>query len=108
MFIFLQGLFKFDFIDYYVILGVFLDVEFDEIWKRYMWLVCCLYFDICFFEKDIDKELVNELLFKFVSLVYNKFFKKKECVEFFVVFKELRNNIIYNCSQIELKIDIVK
>ena len=108
MFIFSQGLFKFDFTDHHAILGVSLDAEFDEIRKRYMLLARRLHPDTCPFEKDIDKELANELLSKFVSPAYNKFSKKKERAELFVILKELRNNITYNRSQIELKTDIAK
>ena len=108
MFIFTQGLFKFDFTDHHAILGVSLDAKFPEIRKRYMRVARRLHPDTCPFENETDQEFANQLLSKLVSPAYNKFSKESDRAELFAILNKLSNTVTQQRSQIEFTTDAAK
>ena len=65
-----QGLFKFDVIDHYAILGVSVESDIATIRQRYLKIAYRLHPDTCKAETQVEKQRANELLSRLVNPAY--------------------------------------
>jgi len=65
-----QGLFQYDLIDHFAILGVSIDAEHEEIRERYLKIAYKLHPDTCRIHTPAEREQANQLLAKLVNPAY--------------------------------------
>ena len=65
-----QGLFQFDLIDHFAVLGVSIDAEQEEIRERYLKIAYKLHPDTCRIHTPAEREQANQLLAKLVNPAY--------------------------------------
>ena len=86
---FSHGLFKFDIVDHYAILGVSLRADAKEIRNRYLTIAQILHPDICKAETENEKKLANELLSKLVNPAYEILSKEQTRSEYQLVLSQI-------------------
>ena len=86
---FSHGLFKFDIVDHYAILGVSLRADAKEIRNRYLKIAQILHPDICKAQTENEKKLANEILSKLVNPAYEILSKEQTRSEYQLVLSQI-------------------
>ena len=84
-----QGLFQFDLIDHFAVLGVSIDAEQEEIRERYLKIAYKLHPDTCRIHTPTEREQANELLSKLVNPAYEHLSRKLSREEFRLVLTQM-------------------
>jgi curved DNA-binding protein CbpA len=84
-----QGLFQFDLIDHFAILGVSIDAEHQEIRERYLKIAHKLHPDTCRTHTPAEREQAHHLLSKLVNPAYEHLGRKLSREEFRLVLTEM-------------------
>ncbi|MGL5079957.1 MAG: J domain-containing protein [Microcoleaceae cyanobacterium] len=103
-----QGLFQLGFTDSHAILGVPLNVEFNEIRKRYTRIARRLHPDTCPFKDPAEKELAKQVLAKLVSPAYNRFSKEDERKEYALLLKTIGDRVIKERQTLQIQSETAK
>lgn len=90
---FKHGLFQFDIIDYYAILGVSLDAETKEIRQRYLRIAQKLHPDTCKAKDERTKQQASQILSKLVNPAYEQLSKPKSRTEFLIVLSQVKQRL---------------
>lgn len=84
-----QGLFQYDLIDHFAILGVSIDAEQEEIRERYLKIAYKLHPDTCRINSPTEREQTNQLLSKLVNPAYEHIGRKLSREEFRLVLTQM-------------------
>ncbi|KAB0240491.1 J domain-containing protein [Microcystis aeruginosa EAWAG127a] len=97
-----QGLFQYDLIDHFAILGVSIDAEQEEIRKRYLKIVYKLHPDTCRINTPVEREQANQLLSKLVNPAYEHLGHKLSREEFRLVLTQMGKAMAKDSSKITI------
>ena len=84
-----HGLFKFELIDHYAILGIPLDADPKQIRQRYLKIASRLHPDTCKAENDAEKKQASQILSKLVNPAYEQLLKDKSRAEYQLVLSQI-------------------
>lgn len=88
-----QGLFQFDLIDHYAILGVSLDADVQQIRQRYLKIAYRLHPDTCKAQNDLEKHKASKLLSKLVNPAYEQLSKEQSRLDYLLVLTQIGKNL---------------
>lgn len=97
-----QGLFQFDLIDHYAILGVPIDADSKEIRQRYLKIAYRLHPDTCRANNPVEKEQAGQLFSKLVNPAYEHLSREQSRVEFRLVIAQIGKGLAQNFSKTTL------
>lgn len=97
-----QGLFQFDLIDHYAILGVSIDADRDTIRERYLKIAYKLHPDTCKTASAKERELANQMLSKFVNPAYEYLYRDTTRQEFRLIIAQIGKGAAAELSKITL------
>lgn len=97
-----QGLFQFELIDYYAILGVPLDANVGEIRQRYLKIAYRLHPDTCRAINNVEKERASQLFSKLVNPAYEHLSKEHSRNEFRLVITQIGKGVAQNIAKTTL------
>ncbi|GFE71143.1 J domain-containing protein [Chroococcus sp. FPU101] len=97
-----QGLFQFDLIDHYAILGVPLKTDFKEIRQRYLKIAYRLHPDTCRAKSHAEKEQAGQLFSKLVNPAYEHLSREQSRTEFSLVLAQIGKGVAQNISNTTL------
>ena len=84
-----RGLFLFDFTDYHAILGIPINLDKDQVRKRYLKVARSLHPDSCQAKNETEKQLANQLLSKLVNPAYEHLHKERSRAEHLLVLTQM-------------------
>ncbi|MBD2664638.1 heat shock protein DnaJ domain protein [Richelia sinica FACHB-800] len=102
------GLFKYDLIDHYAILGVPVDADGKEIRKRYLQIARRLHPDKFQPGSDSDKEVASELLSKLVNPAYEKLSGERNRVEYLLVLSQTSRRLIQDADNLPINTELAQ
>lgn len=97
-----QGLFKFDIIDHYAILGVSVESDIATIRQRYLKIAYRLHPDTCKAETQVEKQRANELLSKLVNPAYEHLSREESRHEFRLIIGQIGKDFRKQFAEITL------
>ena len=97
-----QGLFQFDLIDHFAILGVSIDAEHQEIRQRYLKIAHKLHPDTCRIHTPAEREQANQLLAKLVNPAYEHLSHDLSREEFRLVLAQMGKAMARDLSKITI------
>lgn len=97
-----QGLFKFDVIDHYAILGVSVESDIATIRQRYLKIAYRLHPDTCKAETQVEKQRANELLSKLVNPAYEHLSREESRHEFRLIIGQIGKDFRKQFAEITL------
>jgi tetratricopeptide (TPR) repeat protein len=97
-----QGLFQFDMIDYFAILGVSIDADRETIRERYLKIAYKLHPDTCKTGTPAERERANQLLSRFVNPAYEQLSKDTSRSELRLVLTQIGKGMAREMSKITL------
>ena len=97
-----QGLFQFELIDHYAILGVPLNADFKEIRQRYLKIAYRLHPDTCRAKSHAEKERAGQLFSKLVNPAYEHLSREQSRTEFGIVLAQIGKGVAQNISHTTL------
>jgi tetratricopeptide (TPR) repeat protein len=97
-----QGLFQFELIDHYAILGVPLDANVGEIRQRYLKIAYRLHPDTCRAINNVEKERASQLFSKLVNPAYEHLSKEHSRNEFRLVIAQIGKGVTQNIAKTTL------
>ncbi|MGK7958267.1 MAG: DnaJ domain-containing protein [Crocosphaera sp.] len=100
-----QGLFKYDIIDHYAILGVPIHADGREIRKRYLKIAYILHPDTFHGKTEKEKELATKILSKLVNPAYETLSKDRSRNEYKLVLSQMGQNLADELSSITIATD---
>jgi len=103
-----KGLFKFDFFDFYAILGIPVDAKPDEIRKRYLKIAQVLHPDRCKAETAADKQRASQMFSKLVNPAYEQLFKDKGRNEYVIVLSRMGKRLASDPSKVQIQSEAAK
>jgi curved DNA-binding protein CbpA len=103
-----QGLFKYDFIDHYAILGVPLDADGQQIRERYLKIAYLLHPDTCKATTDREKQKANKLLSKLVNPAYEQLAREKPRSEYLLILSQIGQNLAVEGAKLTLASESAK
>lgn len=103
-----KGLFKFDFFDFYAILGIPVDAKPDEIRKRYLKIAQVLHPDRCKAETAADKQRASQMFSKLVNPAYEQLFKDKGRNEYIIVLGRMGKRLASDPSKVQIQSEAAK
>ncbi|MEG3439583.1 J domain-containing protein [Pannus brasiliensis CCIBt3594] len=95
-----QGLFQFDLIDYYAILGVSIDADREAIRERYLKIAYKLHPDTCKTASAKERDLANQILSKFVNPAYEQLSRDIPRQEFRLIIAQIGKGAAAELSKI--------
>jgi tetratricopeptide (TPR) repeat protein len=103
-----QGLFQFDLIDHFAILGVSIDADREAIRERYLKIAYKLHPDTCRTASAEERERANQLLSKFVNPAYEHLSRDVSRSESRLVLAQIGKGMAREMSKITLASDHAK
>jgi curved DNA-binding protein CbpA len=103
-----QGLFQFDLIDHFAILGVSIDAEHQDIRERYLKIAYKLHPDTCRIKSPAEREQANQLLSKLVNPAYEHLSREVSRGEFRLILAQMGKGMARDFSKITLGSEIAK
>jgi curved DNA-binding protein CbpA len=100
------GLFKYDLIDHYAILGVPVDADGKEIRKRYLQIARRLHPDKFQPGSEGDKEVASELLSKLVNPAYEKLSGERNRAEFLLILSQTGRRLIQDADNLPINTEL--
>jgi len=97
-----QGLFQFDLIDHFAILGVSIDAEHEEIRERYLKIAYKLHPDTCRIHTPAEREQAHQLLAKLVNPAYEHLSRDLSREEFRLVLAQMGKAMARDLSKITI------
>ena len=97
-----QGLFKFDLIDHFAILGVSIDAEQEEIRERYLKIAYKLHPDTCRIHTPAEREQAHQLLSKLVNPAYEQLGRDLSREEFRLILTQMGKAMARDLSKITI------
>ena len=97
-----QGLFKFDLIDHFAILGVSIDAEHEEIRERYLKIAYKLHPDTCRLYTPAEREQAHQLLSKLVNPAYEQLGRDLSREEFRLILTQMGKAMARDLSKITI------
>jgi curved DNA-binding protein CbpA len=97
-----QGLFQFDLIDHFAILGVSIDAEPQDIRERYLKIAYKLHPDTCRITTPNEREQANQLLSKLVNPAYEHLSRELSRGEFRLVLAQMGKGMARDLSKITI------
>lgn len=97
-----QGLFKFDLIDHFAILGVSIDAEQEEIRERYLKIAYKLHPDTCRIHIPAEREQAHQLLSKLVNPAYEQLGRDLSREEFRLILTQMGKAMARDLSKITI------
>lgn len=97
-----QGLFQFDLMDHYGILGVSVDADFKEVRQRYLKIAQKLHPDTCKAKTISEKEKANQLLSKLVNPAYEHLSREQQRTEFRLVLGQIGKGVAQDIGKMTL------
>ncbi|PSF31382.1 molecular chaperone DnaJ [Aphanothece hegewaldii CCALA 016] len=88
-----QGLFQFDIIDHYAVLGVPLDADFKEIRQRYLKIAYRLHPDTCRAKNNVEKERAGQLFSKLVNPAYEQLSREQSRIEYRLIISQIGKGV---------------
>jgi curved DNA-binding protein CbpA len=98
----LQGLFKYDLVDHYAILGVPLIADAQQIRQQYLNVAYRLHPDTCKAISAIAKKKANQLLSKWVNPAYEQLSKEQNRTDYLLVLSQIGKNMALESGKITL------
>lgn len=99
---FSQGLFQFDLIDHFAILGVSIDAEHQDIRERYLKIAYKLHPDTCRIQTAAEREQANQLLSKLVNPAYEQLGRELSRGEFRLILAQMGKGMARDLSKITI------
>jgi tetratricopeptide (TPR) repeat protein len=103
-----QGLFQFDFIDHFAILGVSIDASAQEIRERYLKIAYKLHPDTCKTGTTAERERANKMLSKFVNPAYEHLSREISRVEYRLTLAQIGKGMARDISKITLSGEVAQ
>ncbi|MEA5511530.1 J domain-containing protein [Crocosphaera sp. UHCC 0190] len=100
-----QGLFKYDVIDHYAVLGVPLGADSRQIRQRYLKIAYILHPDTFRGKTEREKNRANKILSKLVNPAYEQLSKDRSRNEYSLVLAQMGHNLAKELSSITLATD---
>lgn len=97
-----QGLFQFELIDHYAILGVPLDANFNEIRQRYLKIAYRLHPDTCRATNSVEKEQASQFFSKLVNPAYEHLSREQSRTEFRLVINQIGKGVAQHIAKTTL------
>jgi tetratricopeptide (TPR) repeat protein len=97
-----QGLFQFDLIDHFAILGVSIDAEHQDIRERYLKIAYKLHPDTCRIHTPAEREKANQLLSKLVNPAYEHLSRDLSRGEFRLILAQMGKGMARDLSKITI------
>lgn len=97
-----QGLFQFELIDHYAILGVPLEANVNEIRQRYLKIAYRLHPDTCRAINNVEKERASQLFSKLVNPAYEHLSREQSRTEFRLVITQIGKGVAQNIAKTTL------
>jgi len=97
-----QGLFQYDLIDHFAILGVSIDAEHEEIRERYLKIAYKLHPDTCRLYTPAEREQANQLLAKLVNPAYEHLGRDLYREEFRLILAQMGKAMARDLSKITI------
>jgi curved DNA-binding protein CbpA len=97
-----QGLFQFELIDHYAILGVPLDADLKEIRQRYLKIAYRLHPDTCRAKSNAEKERAGQLFSKLVNPAYEQLSREQSRSEFRLVVAQIGRGVAQEIAKTTL------
>lgn len=103
-----HGLFKYDLIDHYAILGMPLDSDPKQVRKQYLKIARNLHPDTLKGKNDAEKKQASEFLSKLVNPAYEQLSKPATASEYELVLKQTGKRLAADSGKVALDSDIAK
>jgi len=97
-----QGLFQFDLIDHFAVLGVSIDAEQEEIRQRYLKIAYKLHPDTCRIYTPAEREQAHQLLSKLVNPAYEQLGRDLSREEFRLILTQMGKAMARDLSKITI------
>jgi preprotein translocase subunit Sec63 len=97
-----QGLFKFDIVDHYAILGLPLDADTKQIRQRYLKIAHRLHPDTCKATSNAEKQQANQILSKLVNPAYEQLSKDGARAEYLLILSQMGKTLTLEGGKITL------
>lgn len=97
-----QGLFQFDLIDHFAVLGVSIDAEHEEIRERYLKIAYKLHPDTCRLYTPAEREQANQLLAKLVNPAYEHLGRDLSREEFRLILAQMGKAMARDAGKITI------
>jgi len=97
-----QGLFQFDLIDHFAVLGVSIDAEHEEIRERYLKIAYKLHPDTCRIHTPAEREQANQLLAKLVNPAYEHLGRDLSREEFRLILAQMGKAMARDAGKITI------
>jgi len=97
-----QGLFQFDLIDHFAVLGVSIDAEHEEIRERYLKIAYKLHPDTCRLYTPAEREQANQLLAKLVNPAYEHLSRDLSREEFRLILAQMGKAMARDAGKITI------
>ena len=103
-----QGLFQFDLIDHFAVLGVSIDAEHEEIRERYLKIAYKLHPDTCRIHTPAEREQANQLLAKLVNPAYEHLGRDLSREEFRLILAQMGKAMARDAGKITISSELAR
>ncbi|MBR8832373.1 MAG: Chaperone protein DnaJ [Chroococcopsis gigantea SAG 12.99] len=103
-----QGLFQFDLVDHYAILGVSVNAEIAEIRQRYLKIAYKIHPDTCKAKSKPEQEQAGQMLSKMVNPAYETLSREQSKTEFRLIIGQIGRGVSQDLSKITIASESAK